>query len=121
MVTSGQSGTTGAVAPASLDPATQDPAPADPAPVDPVPAEPVPVDSDPQETSEWVEALEALSEVQGPKRAHYVLSQVLDRARRLGVTTHGLPYSAYRNTIPCLLYTSPSPRDATLSRMPSSA
>ena len=24
-------------------------------------------------------------------------------------------------TIPCLLYTSPSPRDATLSRMPSSA
>ena len=25
------------------------------------------------------------------------------------------------NTLPCLLYTSPSPRDATLSRMPSSA
>ena len=25
------------------------------------------------------------------------------------------------NQIPCLLYTSPSPRDATLSRMPSSA
>lgn len=59
-----------------------------------------PVDTDPQETREWVEALEALSEVQGPKRAHYILSQVLDRARRLGVTTHGLPYSAYRNTIP---------------------
>ena len=58
------------------------------------------IDADPQETGEWVEALEALSEIQGPKRAHYVLSQVLDRARRLGVTTHGLPYSAYRNTIP---------------------
>ena len=26
-----------------------------------------------------------------------------------------------RNSMPCLLYTSPSPRDATLSRMPSSA
>ena len=26
-----------------------------------------------------------------------------------------------RTIIPCLLYTSPSPRDATLSRMPSSA
>ena len=26
-----------------------------------------------------------------------------------------------RNASPCLLYTSPSPRDATLSRMPSSA
>ena len=25
------------------------------------------------------------------------------------------------NVLPCLLYTSPSPRDATLSRMPSSA
>ena len=31
-------------------------------------------------------------------------------------------YDAYSfNVIPCLLYTSPSPRDATLSRMPSSA
>ena len=27
----------------------------------------------------------------------------------------------YRTLKPCLLYTSPSPRDATLSRMPSSA
>ena len=27
----------------------------------------------------------------------------------------------FDNTTPCLLYTSPSPRDATLSRMPSSA
>ena len=30
----------------------------------------------------------------------------------------GRPHAYYRN---CLLYTSPSPRDATLSRMPSSA
>ena len=39
---------------------------------------------------------------------------------------HGLPgYNAYRKKCglvkACLLYTSPSPRDATLSRMPSSA
>ena len=27
----------------------------------------------------------------------------------------------YMQAVPCLLYTSPSPRDATLSRMPSSA
>ncbi|OED38970.1 pyruvate dehydrogenase (acetyl-transferring), homodimeric type [Chromatiales bacterium (ex Bugula neritina AB1)] len=59
-----------------------------------------PQDADPLETREWVEALEALSSVQGPGRAHYVLSQVLDRARILGITTNGLPYSAYRNTIP---------------------
>ena len=30
-------------------------------------------------------------------------------------------YEAYTALWPCLLYTSPSPRDATLSRMPSSA
>ena len=29
--------------------------------------------------------------------------------------------NCYSNSFPCLLYTSPSPRDATLSRMPSSA
>ena len=36
----------------------------------------------------------------------------------------GMAYDSLRNKImplPCLLYTSPSPRDATLSRMPSSA
>ena len=32
-----------------------------------------------------------------------------------------LPYIAFKATFSCLLYTSPSPRDATLSRMPSSA
>ena len=29
--------------------------------------------------------------------------------------------AGHETTLPCLLYTSPSPRDATLSRMPSSA
>ena len=38
-------------------------------------------------------------------------------------TIAGVDYGALNGviTIPCLLYTSPSPRDATLSRMPSSA
>ena len=31
------------------------------------------------------------------------------------------PAAALRSVLGCLLYTSPSPRDATLSRMPSSA
>ena len=72
-------------------------------------------DTDPIETSEWVDALEALSEVEGPKRAQYVLSQVLDRARTLGVTTLGLPYSAYRNTIP-VSRQPPYPGDIELER-----
>ncbi len=56
-------------------------------------------DPDPIETSEWLDALEAVATNAGRERAHYILSRVQDRARRLGVTTAGLPYSAYRNTI----------------------
>ena len=37
-----------------------------------------------------------------------------------GMTTHYLAHDSYTIT-PCLLYTSPSPRDRTRSRMPSSA
>ncbi|MFV0513805.1 MAG: alpha-ketoglutarate dehydrogenase [Jhaorihella sp.] len=57
-------------------------------------------DSDPVETAEWRDALEALVAEAGAARAQYVLGEVQDQARRLGVTTAGLPYSAYRNTIP---------------------
>ncbi len=57
-------------------------------------------DPDPVETSEWLEAVEALTAEAGRDRAYYVLSQVQERARRLGVTTAGAPFSAYRNTIP---------------------
>ena len=35
--------------------------------------------------------------------------------------THGIPNEINAHPHACLLYTSPSPRDATLSRMPSSA
>ena len=35
--------------------------------------------------------------------------------------SHGLIKGSYLTIKSCLLYTSPSPRDATLSRMPSSA
>ncbi len=57
-------------------------------------------DADPVETREWIESFESLAEVAGASRAQYVLSQLHDQARLLGVTTSGLPYSAYRNTIP---------------------
>ncbi|MEM7259978.1 MAG: pyruvate dehydrogenase (acetyl-transferring), homodimeric type, partial [Pseudomonadota bacterium] len=60
----------------------------------------VQVDADPLETKDWLESLEALNAVQGAKRAHFVLSRLQDRARRLGISTSGLPYSSYRNTIP---------------------
>jgi len=57
-------------------------------------------DVDPDETFEWVESLEAVLEREGPERAHYLLEQLIDLARRSGAY---LPYSAntaYLNSIP---------------------
>ncbi len=57
-------------------------------------------DIDPQETKEWLEALEAIIETEGPERAHYILEALIDQSRRSGTN---LPYSAstaYINTIP---------------------
>ncbi len=57
-------------------------------------------DHDPQETQEWLEALEAVLSREGPERAHYLLEKLVDKARRSGAY---LPYSAntaYINTLP---------------------
>ena len=57
-------------------------------------------DLDPQETQEWLEALDGVLENEGPDRAHFLLERLIDKARRSGAY---LPYSAntaYLNTIP---------------------
>ncbi|HEX7952830.1 MAG TPA: pyruvate dehydrogenase (acetyl-transferring), homodimeric type, partial [Burkholderiales bacterium] len=57
-------------------------------------------DNDPQETNEWLDALEGVLRHEGPERAHYILEQLIEKARRSGAY---LPYSAntaYINTIP---------------------
>lgn len=57
-------------------------------------------DIDPEETREWLEALEAVLENEGTERAHYLIESLVDKARRSGAY---LPYSAntaYVNTIP---------------------
>jgi pyruvate dehydrogenase E1 component len=57
-------------------------------------------DADPQETREWLDALEGVLDVEGPDRAHFLLESLVDKARRSGAH---LPYSAntsYINTIP---------------------
>jgi len=57
-------------------------------------------DVDPLETREWVDSLDAVLEIEGPERAHFILEQLVDKARRSGAY---LPYSAntaYINTIP---------------------
>ncbi|MDH5183406.1 MAG: pyruvate dehydrogenase (acetyl-transferring), homodimeric type, partial [Gammaproteobacteria bacterium] len=58
------------------------------------------VDIDNIETQEWIDALAAVIEAEGVDRAHYLLEQMIDKARRSGAN---LPYSAgtaYVNTIP---------------------
>ena len=57
-------------------------------------------DVDPQETLEWLEALDAILEREGPERAHFLLERLLDKAYAGGAH---MPYSAntpYLNTIP---------------------
>ena len=57
-------------------------------------------DPDPQETREWLDALEAVLEREGPERAHHLLEALVEKARRNGTF---LPFSAttaYINTIP---------------------
>ena len=57
-------------------------------------------DIDPQETQEWLDALEAVLENEGVERAHFLLESLIDKARRSGAY---LPFSAntaYLNTIP---------------------
>jgi pyruvate dehydrogenase E1 component len=57
-------------------------------------------DIDPQETIEWLDALSAVINVDGSQRAHFLLEQLVDLARRSG---GNLPYkatTAYVNTIP---------------------
>ena len=57
-------------------------------------------DVDPQETQEWLDALEAVLELEGAERAHFLLEQMIDTARRNGVNLPYSPNTAYVNTIP---------------------
>jgi pyruvate dehydrogenase E1 component len=72
-------------------------------------------DLDPQETQEWLEALDGVLENEGPDRAHFLLERLIDKARRSGAY---LPYSAntaYLNTIP-LTKQEPFPGERSIER-----
>lgn len=56
-------------------------------------------DADSQETREWMDALSAVIESEGPERAHFLLEQLLEHARQKSID---MPFSAttgYVNTI----------------------
>lgn len=58
------------------------------------------VDNDPQETQEWLDALESIIEVEGDEKAHYLLEKLIDMARRSGVNLPFRSNTAYVNSIP---------------------
>ena len=56
-------------------------------------------DADSQETREWMDALSAVIQSEGPERAHFLLEQLLEHARQSSID---MPFSAntgYVNTI----------------------
>jgi pyruvate dehydrogenase E1 component len=78
-----------------------------------VPQQPAANDPDSLETQEWLDALEAVLEREGPERAQFLLEKLIDKARHSGAF---IPFSAntsYINTIPPHLEER-SPGDAAL-------
>jgi pyruvate dehydrogenase E1 component len=57
-------------------------------------------DPDVMETKEWLDALEAVIENEGPERAHYLMERMVDLARRRGAHIPFSSNTAYVNTIP---------------------
>ncbi|WP_343587317.1 pyruvate dehydrogenase (acetyl-transferring), homodimeric type [Herbaspirillum sp.] len=57
-------------------------------------------DPDVMETQEWLDALEAVIEKEGPDRAHYLMERMVDLARRRGAYIPFSSNTAYVNTIP---------------------
>jgi len=58
------------------------------------------IDTDPQETREWLDALDSVLATAGPARAEFLVQALQEQASAQGVAAHAQPFSAYRNTIP---------------------
>ncbi|MFC0166730.1 pyruvate dehydrogenase (acetyl-transferring), homodimeric type [Pseudoduganella danionis] len=63
----------------------------------------VSTDPDAQETKEWLDALAAVLEQEGPERAHYLMERLIDLARQAGSDIPFSANTAYVNTIPAHL------------------
>ena len=57
-------------------------------------------DIDPQETREWLDALEVVLEEDGAERGHFLLESLIEKARRSGAYLPFNATTAYLNTIP---------------------
>ncbi len=56
-------------------------------------------DTDAQETREWLDALAAVVQNEGPERAHFLLDQLIEEARQSGIDTPFSANTGYVNTI----------------------
>jgi len=72
-------------------------------------------DTNPQETAEWVEALEELIQRAGPERARYLVSRLNEAARQRGAAPPPALRTPYLNTIP-RAEEEPYPGDRALER-----
>jgi pyruvate dehydrogenase E1 component len=72
-------------------------------------------DSNPQETAEWLEALEQVVDEAGPDRAAFLLQQIAARARNFGVAAQQSINTPYVNTIP-VAEEEPYPGDRDIER-----
>ena len=57
-------------------------------------------DLDAQETQEWLDALSAVIQQEGPERAHYLIEKQIELARAAGINVPYAANTAYVNTIP---------------------
>ena len=78
-----------------------------------VPQQPAANDPDSLETQEWLDALEAVLEREGPERAHFLIEKLTEKARTSGAVLPYTPYTPYVNTIPAHMEER-SPGDAAL-------
>ncbi len=65
-----------------------------------VPSLPPQTDVDAQETQEWLDALGAVIQQEGPERAHYLIEKQIELARAAGINVPYAANTAYINTIP---------------------
>ena len=57
------------------------------------------LDTDPQETQDWIDSINALIDEKGAERTHFIIEKLIDFSRRSGVKIPFSPYTAYLNTI----------------------
>ena len=65
-----------------------------------IPSVPLQTDVDAQETKEWLDALGAVIQQEGPERAHYLIEKQIELARAAGIHVPYAANTAYINTIP---------------------